>query len=53
METLKIILDLEVEVEFDEYEGVIGTLGNNYTEKSFIKEGTFGLELVEKWEFTT
>lgn len=53
MDTLEIILDLKVEVEFDEYEGLNGTLGNSYIKKSFIKEFTFDLELIEKWELST
>lgn len=39
LETLGIIIDLEVEIEFDEYGGAIRTLGNNEIEKSFIEGG--------------
>lgn len=48
LETLGIIIDLEVEIEFDEYGGAIRTLGNNEIEKSFIKGGTSDLDLIEK-----
>lgn len=46
------MLDLLVKVKLDEYGGLNGTLGNNYTEKIFIKEFIFDLEVIEKWEFS-